>query len=44
MVKFKLKEDNNYEKVSDHLVIIVEEVSSVIDLWWEEEVKVNAGM
>jgi hypothetical protein len=44
MVKFQSKNDGNYEKVSDHLIIMVEDASSVIDLRWEEEVRVNAGM
>jgi hypothetical protein len=44
MVKFESKEDNDYEKVSDHLIIMVESADSVIGLRWEEEVRVNAGM
>lgn len=44
MVKFKSKEDNDYEKVSDHLFIMVESAGSVISLRWEEEVRVDAGM
>ncbi|KAF2679629.1 hypothetical protein K458DRAFT_115480 [Lentithecium fluviatile CBS 122367] len=42
MVKFKAKKDNDYEKVSDHLIIMVESAGSVISLRWEEEVRVNA--
>jgi hypothetical protein len=44
MVKFESKEDNDYEKVSDHLIIMAESAGSVIGLRWEEEDKVNAGM
>jgi hypothetical protein len=32
MVKFKSKENNDYEKVSDHLIIITESAGSVIGL------------
>jgi len=44
IVKFESKEDNDYEKVSDHLIIMVESAGSVISLRWEEEVRDNAGM
>ena len=44
MVKFESKKDNDYEKVSDHLIIMVESAGSVISLRWEEEVRVDAGM
>ena len=44
IVKFELKEDNNYKKVLDYLIIIVESAGAVIGLRWEEEVRVNAGM
>ncbi|KAF2466293.1 uncharacterized protein BDR25DRAFT_345541 [Lindgomyces ingoldianus] len=43
MVKFKSKEDNDYEKVSDYLIIMAESASSVISLRWEEEVRVDAA-
>jgi hypothetical protein len=44
MIKFESKEDNNYEKVSDHLIIMVESAGSIIGLRWQEEVRVGAGM
>jgi hypothetical protein len=44
IVKFESKEDNDYEKVSDHLIIMAEGAGSVIGLRWEQEVRVDAGM
>jgi hypothetical protein len=44
MVKFESKEDNDYEKVSDHLIIMAEDAGSVIGLRWEQEFRVDAGM
>lgn len=44
MVKFESKENNDYEKVSDHLIVMVEKAGSVISLRWEEEVRADAGM
>ncbi|KAF1936850.1 hypothetical protein EJ02DRAFT_413325 [Clathrospora elynae] len=43
MVKFQSKEDNDYEKVSDHLIIMVEGAGIVIGLRWEQEVRVDAA-
>jgi hypothetical protein len=44
MVKFQSKEDSNYEKVSDHLIIMVEDAGRIISLRWEQEVRVNEGI
>jgi hypothetical protein len=44
MVKFQSKEDSNYNKVSDCLIIMVEDAGSIISLRWEQEVRVGAGM
>lgn len=44
IVKFESKEDNNYKKVSGHLVVMVKEADSVVSLRWDEEGRVDAGM
>jgi hypothetical protein len=44
MVKFESKEDNDYEKVSDHLIVMVESADSIIGLQWGNEARVDAGM
>lgn len=44
MVRFETKEDNDYEKTSDHLIVMAEKAGSAISLRWEEEGRVNAGM
>lgn len=43
MVRFESKENNDYEKVSDHLIVMVEKAGSVVGLRWEEESRVDAG-
>ncbi|KAF2741633.1 hypothetical protein M011DRAFT_377150, partial [Sporormia fimetaria CBS 119925] len=43
MVKFESKEDNDYEKVSDHLIIMVESAGGVISLRWEEEMRADVA-
>lgn len=43
MVRFESKEDNDYEKVSDHLIVMVEKAGSVVGLRWEEESRVDAS-
>ncbi|PSN60505.1 hypothetical protein BS50DRAFT_593611 [Corynespora cassiicola Philippines] len=43
MVKFESEEDSDYEKVSDHLIMMVEAAGSVVSLRWEEEIRVDAA-
>ena len=41
MVKFASREDGGYEKVSEHLWLLVEEAPNAISVRWAEQDKIN---